>query len=408
MARVVHLSYSDSGGAGSAAFYFHKKMLDKGIDSVFCVENKHRDESRVYQAPKKSKLAKKWRKHKQKSIERIVEAKYLFYGFEDTQTKRIQNWLSSVICNDTEAIYIHWVSQFITLEDVKRLIKNSNINVYVTLMDMAHFTGGCHYSYGCDGYKNACRNCPATQSKTLKDRIHSTFLSKAASYREISASALSINRRVEAQVKLSGMPFSDCGLIKPPTDDNLFCYVETNRLHAEQPTVFIGAYNQTDHRKGFDVLRAAFLLLAERLSNESKRLTVLVPSGINIDLLAAPCFDFDMFQFAKTSAELAKLYHRSDLFVNTSLDDSGPLMITEALFCGRPVIASDVGIIEELLLFDDSLGMKFPVNDYEILAQKIYSVLYSKDSAIAPSPTIEKIAKSYYKNFINIESMVSH
>ena len=63
---------------------------------------------------------------------------------------------------------------------------------------------------------------------------------------------------------------------------------------------------------------------------------------------------------------------------------------------------------DELLLFDDSLGMKFPVNDYKILAQKIYSVLYSKDSSIAPSPTIEKIAKSYYKNFIDIESMVSH
>nr|NLU58809.1 glycosyltransferase [Pseudomonas sp. BIGb0427] len=55
------------------------------------------------------------------------------------------------------------------------------------------------------------------------------------------------------------------------------------------------------------------------------------------------------FDYCQGDAALAALYRKADLFVSTSIEDAGPMMVGEALMCGVPVVAFDVGIATELV-----------------------------------------------------------
>jgi len=62
-----------------------------------------------------------------------------------------------------------------------------------------------------------------------------------------------------------------------------------------------------------------------------------------------------LFDFRGQVDDLAPLYAASDIVILTSRSEGVPLVVLEALACGRPVVASNVGAIPEVL--DSSCGM---------------------------------------------------
>jgi teichuronic acid biosynthesis glycosyltransferase TuaC len=74
-----------------------------------------------------------------------------------------------------------------------------------------------------------------------------------------------------------------------------------------------------------------------------------------------------------TSAQVAQWMAASNAFCLPSYSEGCPNVIVEALACGRPVIASDVGGIPELM--DDSRGVLLPPRDPERLAGAILATL---------------------------------
>jgi len=57
--------------------------------------------------------------------------------------------------------------------------------VVTVMVDMAPFTGGCHYSYGCENFAFGCGKCPALNSSTENDLSRKTFLQKRDSIEEL-------------------------------------------------------------------------------------------------------------------------------------------------------------------------------------------------------------------------------
>jgi glycosyltransferase involved in cell wall biosynthesis len=78
------------------------------------------------------------------------------------------------------------------------------------------------------------------------------------------------------------------------------------------------------------------------------------------------------FLGAKSPEELRLLYQRSDLFVLPSFWESLPSVITEAMLCGTPVVATDVGGVRDQL---GGYGIVVPPQDAESLAKAIGDVL---------------------------------
>jgi glycosyltransferase involved in cell wall biosynthesis len=231
---------------------------------------------------------------------------------------------------------------------------------------------------------------------------------KANAIKQLKASALGMNQFILEQARQSSLPFKHYYALEAPINTNIFKYSEEYRADKSlQPQVLIGAFNTSDSRKGFSMLVEALKLLAKKLTPEHLRLSIMVLQDTDISNLKADCYKFIEFEFAKTPENLARLYHQADLFVNTSIDDSGPLMMSEAIFCGVPFVATNVGITSELVSFDANLGCSVPVLDAEKLADTLYNVLFSSvENKLVPSNERAISARKYYSQFYSLEKLM--
>jgi glycosyltransferase involved in cell wall biosynthesis len=65
---------------------------------------------------------------------------------------------------------------------------------------------------------------------------------------------------------------------------------------------------------------------------------------------------------------LAEVYRACDFFVSCSIQDAGPMMIGEAMACGRPSIAYPIGIAPDLIEQGRNGTIIQPVGDVAALA----------------------------------------
>lgn len=89
--------------------------------------------------------------------------------------------------------------------------------------------------------------------------------------------------------------------------------------------------------------------------------------------------DLDLQDFAKLIGyipdELLPIWMNAcDIFVLPSLGEGSPLVMFEALACGKPFIGTKVGAIPEIIISKD-YGLLCPATDHECLAEKILIAL---------------------------------
>jgi glycosyltransferase involved in cell wall biosynthesis len=101
----------------------------------------------------------------------------------------------------------------------------------------------------------------------------------------------------------------------------------------------------------------------------------------------------------KNPRELAALYQRADAFVLPSAGEALPSVITEAMLCGTPVIATDVGGVREQL---SGYGVCVPPGRPNELAAAISHVLDHYEHFDAQS----RSASAYAQKQFSIESMI--
>ena len=103
--------------------------------------------------------------------------------------------------------------------------------------------------------------------------------------------------------------------------------------------------------KGHDVLVKAIGILKERGQNI---LCYIIGTGSRLNYLKAlakRCGVEDNIYFAgiKPHSEIGDYINISDVFVLPSRNESAPVVLLEALACGKPVVASKVGNVEDIL-----------------------------------------------------------
>jgi teichuronic acid biosynthesis glycosyltransferase TuaC len=131
--------------------------------------------------------------------------------------------------------------------------------------------------------------------------------------------------------------------------------------------------------KGVSFLLAAFKTVLER---ESDCLLVLVGDGHYRQTLVreaaeAGLQDDVVFAGYRPHAEVVQWMNAGDLVVLPSLTEGAPLPVYEALACGKPLIASRVGGIPEVITSDD-YGLLMPPADSEALAEALLYGLHKE------------------------------
>ena len=72
--------------------------------------------------------------------------------------------------------------------------------------------------------------------------------------------------------------------------------------------------------------------------------------------------------------ELAEAYQMATMFVSSSIEDSGPLMINESIMCGTPVVSFDMGVAKDLVINGET-GYIAELRNIKDLANGIIKVI---------------------------------
>ncbi len=259
------------------------------------------------------------------------------------------------LVKNADVIHLHWINQgFLSLDNIHALASLGKPIVW-TLHDMWTFTGGCHYSRGCDHYRQQCGNCLYLRHPAPTDLSHRLWENKRRLYPPqiqfvtcsewladvARRSGLLQNRPVEAIPN----PI-DTNLFKPLGDAEWRQARQSLGIKENERVLLFAAMKVSDERKGFSYLQGALQMLKQ--SRPDFPLTILVLGQTDPAFLAQLPFESVAPGLISAPERLATLYAASDLFVIPSLEDNLPNTVMESLACGTPVAGFRTGGIPEM------------------------------------------------------------
>ncbi|MEA3224256.1 MAG: glycosyltransferase, partial [Thermodesulfobacteriota bacterium] len=156
--------------------------------------------------------------------------------------------------------------------------------------------------------------------------------------------------------------------------------------------ILFGADSVVNERKGFRYLLEALNKLS--LKNEQKNIIVTfgnLPGGVKITS------KYPIFNLGSIADEnqLARIYSAADVFVLPSLEDNLPNTVVEAMACGVPVVAFDIGGIPDMIEHKKA-GYLVKPKDIAGLIEGIDWIISSYDSGTNLSKQCrEKVVKKY-------------
>lgn len=282
-----------------------------------------------------------------------------------------------------DVILICFAQNFINSKVIYELYQKTKAPIFWYLMDMAPFTGGCHYSWDCKGYQSTCGHCPGLFSNKSNDISFVNHKYKISYLEKTDIRAIAGSDWLFQQTKNSSVfRGKQLSKILLGIDSDIFKPVDRKqarqkfKLPENKKIIFFGAVNLSEKRKGGDILLQALHDLKELITDTKIEIDIhILVAGNNAELLFQNfCFGYTSTGFLKGKHELASAYQSADVFVSPSIEDSGPMMVNQSIMCGTPVVAFDIGVAKDLII-DGETGYKVNLGDSKKLAQGIYQIL---------------------------------
>ncbi|NGM63434.1 glycosyltransferase [Sphingobacterium sp. SGG-5] len=392
--NVLILSTNDTNGAGDAMVKISEILTSMSYN--VCMVVKHKTSTHDFVKPYKNTrilevlLSRFINRIKDKvpllRVKSVLKTdhKYLFLSSDESRKNIDVNNFFNDIEFVPDFIFVGLIFGFLNTTDVKNIALKSCAKVFNITVDMNHFTGGCHYAWDCRGYEDTCENCPAIidrrlkyiASRNLKIKQHNA---KLADFNIVAGSGLTLLQAKKSQIYKHQLTIENLNSVIDTDIMNDRTREEARKIFKFDENKFYilcGAYYVNDERKGFKYLYEALNKLHHLLDEHNKeRVVLLVVSKFKDESVFSDLkFERAFIPFIKDYRLLSLLYQASNLFVNTSIEDSGPMMVSEALACGTPVVGFDTGILVNMVV-NAKNGFKVPVKDTSALAESIYKII---------------------------------
>jgi glycosyltransferase involved in cell wall biosynthesis len=357
--KILQVStYDISGGAARATYRLHRGLRQMDQDCCMLVRYKDTNDDFVSAVGQERETG-----ENAFFLETPIQEHYInahrtdisntlfslpYPGYDISRSPLVQN---------ADIINLHWVSQFQSPVTLKHVIALGKPVVW-TLHDQWAFTGGCHYSSGCEGYQNSCKECPQL--------AEAPFSLPEALLHDKEDIFQNDNLTIVTPSRWMGRCARESRLFKPLRVEVIANSLETDlysplakdqakerlEIPADAITFLFGAIDGAEKRKGFAELSEAMKvcleneLFQELLRKDQVRLLCF---GSPNDLLESMGIPVVSLGRLGTDEDIRSAYSAADLFLLPSLEDNLPNTILESMSCATPVVAFDVGGVPDMV-----------------------------------------------------------
>jgi len=407
--NIVSFSTEDiSGGAAKAAYRLHSALRGLGHNSRMVALNKKSEDDDVYQVPPppsplRQALSKRLKERIPGLGGKTPVANYTFNFDFDPDINQPE--LFSTLAARVDIICLHWIAELLNARLIRQLYDHYQCPVVWVMADQDPMTGGCHYSFGCDGFTKQCGRCPQLDSSDPDDYSHKTWSRKQQYLSGIPICFVAPTSWGMKRIRQSSL-FGDhrVELIPYPVDMAVFRPLDQHvarevlQLPPNKKILFFGATYLEDRRKGMKQLIEALAILGELMEADGQLKhedIFLLVAGLNAkSLMAQLPFAHKYAGHFNDELTLALAYQAADVFVCPSIEDAGPMMIPEAMMCGAPVVAF-VSTGAPDLVETMKTGYLATAADPRDFARGIYTLLTMKSLAEMRKEAALAAAKSH-------------
>jgi glycosyltransferase involved in cell wall biosynthesis len=398
--KVTLINTSDSGGGAAAAGYrLFKALRTNGVDARLLVQHRSCADEQV-------RAVVNTRTDKLRAKVNFFAERLPFIAYERDPSVRFAFSTANTgvsiagdpFVKDADILHLHWTNGgFLSIRNLRELFSLGKPIVW-TLHDMWAFTGGCHYSEGCERFSDHCGNCPFLKKPYPDDLSGSGWLRKQELYQLADKLVIvTCSNWLKETAKRSSLlaPFR-IEAIPNPIDTEL--YAPGNKaasrskwkIGTEEKVILFGAANITHKRKGIAYLAAALNKLKENYPDTGNLRVIIFGKNTGFDIAGIP-FRTTALPLIRSRLELVELYTAADVFVQPSLEDNLPNMVMESLACGTPVAAFHTGGLPDLI--DHKVnGYLAELRSADDLAAGIYWLLGAGSAAL---PARNKVLENF-------------
>lgn len=419
--EILTVSTSDGiGGAARAAYRIFKAVQALGIKDRMLVKNRcTTDETVVELSTFKPRLPfyslYDWIRTKVKnqlqhrSWNRYPHRKAIFLS--DLRSEPLHGALQKI---DYDVLHLHWCNlRFLPFSELKKVGKP----IVWTLHDTWAFTGICHYFDDCPKYQTECGACPLLASNDANDLSRAVFRKKREYYEGLDLHIVTPSRWLADCVKKSAL-LGRCPVSVIPNciDVDTFSPRDRNEAcrHFDLPTdrryILYGAMGATtDPRKGFAELIAAMAMMDEDASLSDVELVVF---GSDRPLQALTLRrKIHYLGLLSREEDIVAAYCLSSVMVVPSLSENLSNSIMEALSCGVPVAAFNIGGNSDMIQHREN-GYLAKEKDCRDLADGIRYLLHNPNRGtfaanarrwVLEHYTVSSVAKQYVELYTKVK-----
>lgn len=351
--KTLSLStFDNQGGAARATYRLHQGLEQIGVESWILCQSKFSQDTKVVGGKTSS------------GIEQIktgfrLTLDQLPLKLYRQKSKQLfsPHWLSSkphqqIAKLNPDIINLHWISAgYLQIETLARFSQP----LVWTLHDMWSFTGGCHYNQSCNKFTATCGTCPLLGSSKEGDLSRHIWQRKQKSWKDLNLTIVTPSQWLGDSAKASSL-FGDrrVEVIPYGLDTEIYRPIEQSTARKllqlpqdKQLVLFLSLNATSDQRKGFHLLQPALQQLSHSAGQDQLELMVVGASAPeNPPELG---FKAHYLGILEDDLTLALAYSAADVFVAPSLQDNLPNTVLEAIACGTPCVAFDIGGMPDMI-----------------------------------------------------------
>jgi glycosyltransferase involved in cell wall biosynthesis len=380
--RIVTVNTSDQGGgAETRAWSLFKGFERRGAESLMVVGQKKSSDDgvmtfhespyidyRLYGLPPYQFLL-QWRKRRSAEL-----------GLEDFDFPTSRRLLR---ITGRKPDIVHCQNLHGGFFDLRSLATISRkVPTFLTLHDSWTFTGHCAQPLDCERWRTGCGSCPylSTPPAVTRDNTRRNWLRKQRIYSKsrLHVAAPSHWLLERARKSILAPAIVDSRVITPGINLDVFKPGSKSDARRElgisadaAVLVFVANHGRKNAFKDFATMQSAMFRLADEPGTQPIHLLCIGEAGPDehrgrLLIRHIPYTPFPDF--------LARHYRAADVYLHAARSEAFGLTIAEAMACGTPVVASNVGGIPEVLVHQRH-GYCVPQGDAVQMADAVSKLL---------------------------------